>query len=414
MSEHLRVLIAGAGIGGLCLAQGLRRAGIEVTVFERDRSQHFRNQGYRIGLNTDGGRALKNCLPGNLFDLCIATSCKPLAGRFVVYDGQLGERHARPMPQPINDLTHSNGPFTSVNRLTLREILLVGLEDAVHFGKSLTGVEQKGGEVRAQFADGTFDTGDLLVGADGANSFTRQWLLPHAKLSNPAPRIYGRTILPSDMDAWAPGVLTQGISIVRDAEGATLMMGAFRKSEVFGIATARLAPLVHLTEVPDYLMWTMNASHFALELDEKSFWAADGAELKTAAQRVVASWHPFVRQLIDEADAPAIFPVALRSSERVAPWPTTNVTILGDAIHTMSPARGLGANTALKDAELLCRNLTAISRREQLLDAVNTYESAMLVYGFEAVAESSARSFFGPPNSPMGGYRASSEDLRSQ
>jgi 2-polyprenyl-6-methoxyphenol hydroxylase-like FAD-dependent oxidoreductase len=104
-------------------------------------------------------------------------------------------------------------------------------------------------------------------------------------------------------------------------------------------------------------MWTMNAPFSALQLGEEAFWRADGATLKTAATRVVASWHPTVRQLVDEADAPAIFPVALRSSERVAPWTATNVTILGDAIHTMSPARGLGANTALKDAELLCRTL---------------------------------------------------------
>jgi salicylate hydroxylase len=88
--------------------------------------------------------------------------------------------------------------------------------------------------------------------------------------------------------------------------------------------------------------------------------------------------------------------VALRSSERVAPWPTTSVTLLGDAIHTMSPARGLGANTALKDAELLCRNLAKITRRDQLLDAVSAYERDMLLYGFDAVEVSKVRPFFQP------------------
>ncbi|HEV2655851.1 MAG TPA: NAD(P)-binding protein, partial [Ktedonobacteraceae bacterium] len=42
------VLIVGAGIGGLCLAQGLRKSGIRVSVYERDSSPYFRNQGYRI------------------------------------------------------------------------------------------------------------------------------------------------------------------------------------------------------------------------------------------------------------------------------------------------------------------------------------------------------------------------------
>jgi 2-polyprenyl-6-methoxyphenol hydroxylase-like FAD-dependent oxidoreductase len=396
VSRKLRVLVAGAGIGGLCLAQGLRKAGIEVAVFERDRSQHFRNQGYRIGLNTDGGRALRSCIPESLFELVTATSCKPLAGRFVMYDAQLNVRFARSTPEPDEGLVLPDRPFRSVNRLTLREILLVGLENVVHFGKSLVHIEQKDGLVCAHFADGTCNTGDLLVGADGARSVVRQWLLPHAKLSDPAPRIYGRTLLPSEMESWAPYVLAQGISIARDVDGTTVMLGAFRKHEAFAKAAARLALHVHLTDVPDYLMWTVNAPFAALRLSEEAFWLADGVALKAAVERVVASWHPVVRQLIAEADAPAIFPVALRSSERVAPWPTTSVTLLGDAIHTMSPARGLGANTALKDAELLCRNLAKITRRDQLLDAVSAYERDMLLYGFDAVEVSKVRPFFQP------------------
>src|SRR5258708_19438387 len=100
-------------------------------------------------------------------------------------------------------------------------------------------------------------------------------------------------------------------------------------------------------------MWTVNASFSALQVSEEAFWLADGPALKAAVERVAASWHPAVRQLIAEADAPALFPVAPRSSERVAPWPTTSVTLLGDAIHPMSPARGLAANTPLTDAKLL-------------------------------------------------------------
>jgi 2-polyprenyl-6-methoxyphenol hydroxylase-like FAD-dependent oxidoreductase len=283
-----------------------------------------------------------------------------------------------------------------VNRLTLREILLVGLQNVVHFGKPLVRIEQREGLVCAHFADETCESGDLLVGADGVHSVVRQWLLPNAKLSDPAPRIYGRTLLPSNMKSWAPRLLAQGISIVGDVDGTTLMLGAFRKHEVFENATARLAPNVHLTDVPDYLMWTANAPFSGLQLSEEAFWGANGAALKAAVGRVVASWHPIVRQLIDEADAPAIFPVALRSSERVTSWPTASVTLLGDAIHTMSPARGLGANTVLKDAELLCRNLAKVTRRDQLLEAVSTYERDMLLYGFHAVEESKLRPLFQP------------------
>ena len=60
---NLEVMIIGGGIGGLCLAQGLRRAGIDVTVYERTQARTDWLQGYRIHINPDGSRALSNSLP---------------------------------------------------------------------------------------------------------------------------------------------------------------------------------------------------------------------------------------------------------------------------------------------------------------------------------------------------------------
>src|SRR5690242_12883449 len=82
------VLIVGAGIGGLCLAQGLKKSGIRVSVYERDSSPHFRNQGYRISLKQEGTQALRDCLPENLFQLTVATAIRP-ATRMVFLDHQL-------------------------------------------------------------------------------------------------------------------------------------------------------------------------------------------------------------------------------------------------------------------------------------------------------------------------------------
>ena len=50
MSELNHVLIIGGGIGGLCLAQGLQRAGVNATVYERDRAITDCLQGYRVAL----------------------------------------------------------------------------------------------------------------------------------------------------------------------------------------------------------------------------------------------------------------------------------------------------------------------------------------------------------------------------
>jgi salicylate hydroxylase len=76
----------------------------------------------------------------------------------------------------------------------------------------------------------------------------------------------------------------------------------------------------------------------------------------------------------------------MRSMAPVKPWPTTNVTLLGDAIHNMTPMAGIGANTALRDASLLCSTLTAVARGSSpLLPSLRKYEAEMLGYGFAAV-----------------------------
>lgn len=55
----------------------------------------------------------------------------------------------------------------------------------------------------------------------------------------------------------------------------------------------------------------------------------------------------------------------------------------------MTPFRGIGANTALRDASLLCRNLIAASRGEsELFAAIGDYEKHMRDYGFAAVRSS--------------------------
>ena len=71
------VLIIGAGTGGLCLAHGLRRAGINVAVYERHRDRSDGLLGYRVGIGPTGSRALRECLPPELFATFLATCARP-------------------------------------------------------------------------------------------------------------------------------------------------------------------------------------------------------------------------------------------------------------------------------------------------------------------------------------------------
>ena len=59
----LQVAVAGGGLGGLCLAQGLLKAGVDVTVYERDAQLAARWQGYRLHVDARAGLALEQCLP---------------------------------------------------------------------------------------------------------------------------------------------------------------------------------------------------------------------------------------------------------------------------------------------------------------------------------------------------------------
>src|SRR5262249_32930464 len=72
----LHVMIIGGGIGGLTLAKGLKKSGVSVAVYERDRTMTDRVQGYRVDINPAGSRALHECLPAPLFGVFAQTCGK--------------------------------------------------------------------------------------------------------------------------------------------------------------------------------------------------------------------------------------------------------------------------------------------------------------------------------------------------
>lgn len=119
----LHVLVIGGGIGGLCLAQGLKGAGVSVAVYERNRARNDWLQGYRIHIDPHGSRALHECLPRERWDAFIATAGKPTAG-FGFLTEQLRELLFLGRDLIAGDENDPVVSHHSISRITLRQVLL--------------------------------------------------------------------------------------------------------------------------------------------------------------------------------------------------------------------------------------------------------------------------------------------------
>jgi 2-polyprenyl-6-methoxyphenol hydroxylase-like FAD-dependent oxidoreductase len=334
-------------------------------------------------MDARAGLALEKCLPPGLFRLFLATTSRP-GTRFTVLSAQLRVLHETP-GNPDRDPDNPATLSTSVDRGTLRDILASGLDDRIHYGREIAGYQQDRDGVTLRFVDGSTESADVLVGADGVGSAVRRTLLPEARIVDTGSRvIYGKTPLDDSARRLVPPAMCKGFTaIVGGHVGLAAGLVEFRQSPPE--AAAVIAPEVRLSPAADYLMWAVAAQHDRLPAPDAELAGADAAVLHAIACRAIRSWHPDLRALLAKANAQETFLVRVRSSERVPGWPPSRVTLLGDAIHAMSPARGSGANTALMDAANLC---TALTGGSDVVEAIGGYEERMRDYGFAAVEAS--------------------------
>jgi 2-polyprenyl-6-methoxyphenol hydroxylase-like FAD-dependent oxidoreductase len=404
MSQDLRVAIIGGGTGGLCLAQALHRAGVRVAVYERSRTRTERLQGYRVHINPHGAAAMHECLPPDLWQSFIDTTGTS-GGNFGFVTEQLDELLFLDEEMFTAEDSDPAASHHSVSRITLHQVLSAGLDGVLHYGKEFERYERAAdGTVTCYFTDGTTATADVLIGADGANSRVRRQFLPHAERVDTGIRnIAGKLPLTDGTRTWLPATIQRGPKSVMPPKGC----GFFSAPHEFGNRPGASAngiggndetlehDAVLFENTTSYVMWAYAAGEAGYPAGT-DLSALDGAALKDLVGRLIADWHPGLRRMVADSPAASVTLIPILTSVPVEPWPTTNITLLGDAVHSMTPFRGIGANTALRDARLLARNLIAVTRGERdLIDAIADFEQQMIDYGFTAVRRSlrDARSF---------------------
>ena len=406
-TKQLHVLVAGGGIGGLALAQRLHKADVRVSVFEKTVQRTEALQGFRVHINPFGSTALRDCLPADLFAAFVSSGDNGANG-FTFATEQLKQ-----LLTIEPELRHGGSDLPEhqhygISRITLRQILLAGLgEDIVHFGTALRGYERHAdGTVTAHFADGSSATGDVLVGADGGGSKVRGQYLPEAgRVDTGIVGIAGKYLLTAESRARLDPVLLRNPMSIMPPKDYGMFCAPHELDASADLLAAGIGgnegsgPGRNLDNTRSYVFWAFAARRDAFDPGLGTLTALDGPALRDIVLDKISGWSPALRGLVTESAVDTISSIPILSATPVPQWQSSNVTLLGDAIHSMTPFRGIGANTALRDAQLLGRNLIAAQRGERpLTDAIHDYETGMTDYGFAAVRTSlrAAQQFVSP------------------
>jgi 2-polyprenyl-6-methoxyphenol hydroxylase-like FAD-dependent oxidoreductase len=350
----MRVIIVGAGIGGLVAALRLHRQGIDCTVYEQ--SEPIRELGVGINLLPYAVKELAElALLDRLDEIGIRT-------QELCYAHRLG-------PEIMRRRCGLNAGFTvpqfSVHRGKLHGMLLHAVRQrlgaaAVQAGHRLVGVEQDAAEVRARFVDRRDNViasprGDVLIGADGIHSTVRSFLFP-----NEGPPHWNGIMMWRGATEWPE--FGSGSSMI-------IAGGVVAKLVVYPIAPGT-SPRTRLTN------WAICVRTGRVDdpPPSRQEWSrpADRADL----QRHVGHFRvPLLdhEALVMATPESFVFPMCDR--DPLPYWTRGRVTLLGDAAHPMYPMGSNGAGQAILDATALAHEL---ARHADPRDALRGYEHERL------------------------------------
>ena len=339
--NSLRISIAGGGVGGMAAAIVLQANGHDVAIFEQ--APEFGRIGADVNLTPNAVHALDGLGAG------VGTRLRETAARPEFRISRMwdtGEETSR-LPMSAAAEAKYGAPQLTIHRADL----LTALEEAlapgtIRFKVRVTGATGGDGGAQLDFADGTSDAADAVIGADGIHSPVRTSIFgPDApkftglvswRAVVPRDRLEGLANLDSFTKWWGP-----------EADRQIVTFPLTRGEEIFVFAT---------TPQQDWREegWTL---------------PGDIAELRDA----YADFHPEARALLDACDE--VTRSALHVREPMARWSDGRVTLLGDAAHPMVPFMAQGACMAIEDAVLLARALRDADRAA-VPAALTAYEDA--------------------------------------
>jgi 2-polyprenyl-6-methoxyphenol hydroxylase-like FAD-dependent oxidoreductase len=335
-AERLRVVVVGAGLGGLALANFLRQRGdaFDLKVLERDPGPHARPQGYSISLKDPGGLVSLRRL--GLYDEVHTYSTVAEAFTILAQDG-------RELLALREDPT---SPHVSlrVPRKELRDTLLRGVREDVAFGETCTGYARNDDSPTVSCAGGKDVAADLVVGCDGVHSAIRKQMIGDARHYLGIASIQGRCA------EAPPSLALEGGPVMVLGNGSTLFM--LKAGQGVGWSLTTRAP-------------------------EKHFEGLSQAALKAHAVAATRGWAPKFEGVVGESDPSDLLSLGgFYDREPLRKARAQGIVLLGDAAHPMSPFRGEGANMAMQDALVLADAL--VKSGANLEAALSSYEREML------------------------------------
>jgi 2-polyprenyl-6-methoxyphenol hydroxylase-like FAD-dependent oxidoreductase len=197
--------------------------------------------------------------------------------------------------------------------------------------------------------------------------------------------IAGQLPLTAGILALVPKQLLDGPALVIPPGQSSLFMGLWKRSRESAEVLRTLGVNPSVADEEDYLVFglAVRADRFGITGDPHSI---PGTQLMQIVRRAMTRWHPDLRKLSEMINEEKLVANPLRTARHISAWQSTPVTLLGDAIHSMTPFQGIGANIALKDGALLCSQLIQAQRGEkELFTAIAEYENSMCTYAFNAV-----------------------------